>query len=415
MSYALSDTPDASMEDIASHAANAPKILMDASTGNIAGSVRPKGLILTKEQIIDLYYYEQKGLHLPIGDADVSAYLGYDQSNPPGRGLEVKDFSKTFSIIRAHASQWDGLRQRIKLISSELRIFASSITNTGKHVTKTLDTIASLKILKEYGIRTLEDLKRIEAELSDKFPGIELDEGDEDAMSTVAKLLDKLLERIDAQERQTDQLKKDLDQFAKELATNVRYEIAIRLKAIDNNTFKDDVIDLQTQIEALNKEIDEKSVSYSQMVKDSLTAASKLNVIGLGMAIYTGVEAEKVRKARNELKAKRDSKNAEMGTKSNVLRRLNQVKADMQELEFLSLQADVATQNLVTVWNSLNLFVKTSKEQSEAITDALQVSLLAYHLDEVIDPWTHIQHQANELHNVFTEADNETRNLDILS
>ncbi len=413
MSYALSDTPDASAEAIAINAAKAPKTLMDASTGNIIGSIRPKGLILTKEQIIDLYRYEQKGLQLPTSDADVSAYLGYDQSNPPGRGLEVKDFSKTFSIIKTHASQWAGLRQRIRSISDELKIFASSIMNTGKHVTNTLDTIASLKILKEYGIKTLEDLKRIEAELGDKFPGIELDEGDEGALSTLAAFLSSLLEKVEARERQTDALKKDLDDFAKALATEVRSEIAIRLQAIDNNTFKDDVIRLQTEIEALNKEIDEKNASYKQTVTDSLTSASQLNVVGLGMAIYTGIEAEKIRKARNELKANRDNKNAEMGTKSTVLKRLNQVKADMQDLEFLSLQADAATENLVTVWNSLHLFVKTSKEQSEAITDALQVSTLAYHLDEVIGPWTHIESQADELHDVFIEAENEIKNLNI--
>ncbi|MGE6386549.1 alpha-xenorhabdolysin family binary toxin subunit A [Pseudomonas sp. NPDC078416] len=413
MSYALSDTPDASVEAIVIKAANAPKTLMDASTGNITGSIRPKGLILTKEQIIDLYRYEQKGLQLPTSDADVSAYLGYDQSNPPGRGLEVKDFIKTFSIIKTHASQWAGLRQRIRSISDELKIFASSIMNTGKHVTNTLDTIASLKILKEYGIKTLEDLKRIEAELGDKFPGVELDEDDEEALSTLAGFLSSLLEKVEARERQTDALQQDLDNFAKALATEVRAEIKFRLEAIDNNTFKEDVILLQTEIEALNEEIDEKNASYKQTVKDSLTSATQLNVIGLGMAIYTGIEAEKIRKARNELKASRDKKNAEMGTKSTVLKRLNQVKADMQDLEFLSLQADAATENLVTVWNSLHLFVKTSKEQSEAITDALQVSALAYHLDEVIGPWTHILGQADELHEVFIEAENEIKNLNI--
>jgi seryl-tRNA synthetase len=129
------------------------------------------------------------------------------------------------------------------------------------------------------------------------------------------------------------------------------------------------------------------------------------------MAIYIGVEAEKVRKERNELKKTRDAKNAEMGMKNMILKRLNEVKADLQDLEFLSLQADAATQNLVTVWNALHLYVRTSKEQSDMIKDALKVSLLAYHFDEVVEPWKYIQSDADALYAVFAEADEEIKKL----
>lgn len=411
MSNALNLTPDASMAETANNAAKAPKTLIDASTGAMTGSLRPKGLILTKQQIIDLYLYEQKGLHLPTSEADVSSYLGYDSMISPGRGLAVPDFVKTFTIIKSHASQWDGLRQRVKQVSSELKVFAASMINTGKHMTSTLDEIAALKVLKQYGIKTLEDLRRVEAEMGDKFPGITLDDDDLENVSTITALLEVLQKKIDAQARQTEQLKIDLDNFSLELATRVRPQITYQLTAIDNNNFKEDVVRLQTEIEALTKEVDEKNASYKKMVNDSLTSASSLNLIGLGMAIYIGVEAEKVRKERNELKKTRDAKNAEMGMKNMILKRLNEVKADLQDLEFLSLQADAATQNLVTVWNALHLYVRTSKEQSDMITDALKVSLLAYHFDEVVDPWKYIQSDADALYAVFAEADEEIKKL----
>lgn len=410
MNYALIDTPDASLEETVSKATQAPKTLIDASTGAMVGTLRPKGLILTKEQIIELYLYEQKGLHLPTAAAHVSAYLGYDEASPPGRGLAVSDFVKTFSIIKSHASQWDGLRQRVKQISSELKIFASSMINTGKHVTSALEQIAVLKVLKEYKIKTLEDLRRAEVKLGDTFPGIQLDEDDRENVTTITAMLDTLQKKIEVQSRQTEQLKTDLDNFSLELATKVRPQITYQLTAIDNNTFKDDVIRLQSEIEGLSKEVDEKNASYKQMVNDSLKSASSLNLIGLGMAIYIGVEAEKVRKERNALKTQRDAKNTEMGTKNLVLKRLNDVKADLQDMELLSLQADAATQNLVTVWNALHLYVRTSKEQSDAFTDALQVNLLAYHFDEVVDPWKYILSDADALYSVFAEADEEIKN-----
>ena len=413
MNYALSSTPNSSAEEIANNAADAPRAMMDASTGAMAGSFRPKGLILTKEQIVDLYLYEQKGLHLPTDAADVSVYLGYDQSTSPGRGLTVNDFVVTFSTIKSHARQWDGLRQRIKLISTELKIFAGSVINTEEHVTKALSKIEALNVLKEFGIRTLQDLRRVEEEMGDKFPGVELKESDSDAVATVSGLLDRLLSKISDEAVRTDKLKKDLEGFGEELAVSVRPEINARLTAIENNTFKDDVLRLQKEIEALDTEIDEKNASYKKMVMDSLGSASSLNLVGLGMAIYIGVEAEKVRKERNTLKAQRNEKNVQMGKKSTVLKRLNQVKADLQDMEFLSLEADAATQNLVTVWNSLNLYVKTSKKQSDAITDALDLSFLAYHLDEVVTPWHDILVQADELHDVFDEAEKEIKKLSI--
>jgi hypothetical protein len=128
------------------------------------------------------------------------------------------------------------------------------------------------------------------------------------------------------------------------------------------------------------------------------------------MAIYIGVEAEKVRKYRNSLKATRDAKNEEMGFKSTVLKRLNQVKADLQDIQFLSLQADAATQNLVFTWNALNLYVTSSAQEARKIDDALKVNLLAYHFDQVVGPWAQILTDADALYGVFAEADQEIKN-----
>lgn len=409
MNYALNNAFNTSTNKAAEEAALAPRALIDASLGQHDDSVRTTGLILTKEQIIDLYRYEQKGLHLPTTAEAVSVYLGYDQQNPPGRGLAVSDFTKTFSIIKVHASQWDGLRQRIKLISSELKLFATFMNTTGKRVVRELDTVSVSDALKDLGIITLEDLKRVEKEMGTALPDITLNDDDKDAVESVSYFLDRILARVDTEEKRSNRLKADLDAFSRELSNTVRPEISLRLVAIDNNNFKDDVIRLQKEIEDFDKQIDEKSASYKQMVNDSLSAASKLNVIGLGMAIYFGVEAEKVRKERNALKKQRNVKNTEMGTKSTVLRRLNDVKGDMQDLELLTLQADVATQNLVTVWNKLYLYIKTSQEESKRINDALKVRFLAYHFEQVIEPWALIKDEADDLYAVFAEADAEIK------
>jgi hypothetical protein len=411
MTNALSNIEYLAAGSMAEEAAEAPKTLINASLGRTEGSLRPKGLILTKEHIKDLYRYEQKGLQLPTAAENVSVYLGYAENFPPGKGLAVSDFVRTFSVIKAHASQWNGLRQRIKQISSELKVFAGEIAITHKYISHTLGSLTALKILDDLGIETLEDLKRVQAEMGDRFPHAELDPADANRAKGIHYYLSQLLDEINAQAHQTSQLKKDLDGYASALANNVRPEISLRLVAIDNNDFKDDVIRLQSQINELNKEIDEKSASYKKIVNDSLTSASSLNVVGLGMAIYFGVEAEKVRKERNALRRARDAKNNEMGKKSTVLKRLNDVKADMQEIEYLTLQADVATQNLVTVWNKLHLYLQASLRNSKVINNAIQVCYIAFHFDKVVAPWALILQDADELHAVWDEADAEIKHM----
>lgn len=407
MNYALNENPNTSLEDYANAAAQAPKLVIDASLGEVDGVLRDKGLILTKEEIIDLHRYEQKALTLPTNPESVSVYLGYQQGAAPGRGLEVSDFTKTFKLINTHARQWDGLRTRIKMISTELAAFASHLINTDKALTGVLNSTTAGKSLLEQGIKTTKDLKTLKLDDPSKFPGYELNADDAEAAEDVGYFLEKALAQIGEQRGRSEGLKNDLEKFALELANDVRPAITQKLDAINRNSFKDDVINLQAEIELLAKEIDEKTASYKKLVNDSISSATSMNLIGLGMAIYQGVEAEKVRKARNEKKQLRNAKNAEMLRKNTVLARLNEIKADFQELEQLTIQADAATRNVVMAWLSLHYFVNESSKQAELITDGLRITRLVFHFNNVVSPWHKILLQTNSLNQIFAEAEKE--------
>ncbi|WP_346829194.1 alpha-xenorhabdolysin family binary toxin subunit A [Pseudomonas abietaniphila] len=393
--------------DVIEETITASETLMHASLGTLENSVRPKGLILTKDQIIDLHRYEKKALNLPTEISKVIAYLGYSSETIAGPGLAPADFARCFTVVRNHALRWNPLQQRVKNVSGELKVFAAQMLTYGDSIQSVISDIKSAQTLRQLGIKTLEDLKRVQIEMGDAFPGIEFDADDADAAIDFGHLLDRIITKVADHEARTNQLKDDLASYGDDLSNEVRPAIALQLVAIENSPLKANIVRLQKEIDDLNKEIDEKSAAYKKTVMSSLESAAGLNVVGLGMAIYFGVEAEKIRKERNELKVKRDQKINEMYEMDIILGRLGYIKADLQDLEMLTIEADCATKNLITLWNKLHTYALQSREESERIDDAMRATLFVYHFEQVVAPWKLIAEEADQLLSVFAEADAE--------
>jgi hypothetical protein len=391
--------------DAVEESAKASETLMQASLGMLNNSDRPKGLILTKDQIVDLRRYEKKALNLPTEIKKVIAYLGYDEGKIAGKGLAPEDFASCFTIVRNHALRWNPIQQRVKDVSAELKVFALSMMTYGASVQSIISDIKGVQSLRQLGIKTLDDLKRVQMELGDKFPGIDLDENDASEVKDFGFFLDSIIKKVSAHEEKTKQLKDDLASYGDDLSNAVRPAIRLQLVFIENSPLEANIKKLQKEIDDLNLEIDEKSAAYKKTVMSSLESASGMNIVGLGMAIYFGVEAEKIRKERNELKEKRDEKGKEMHRMNSILGRLGFIKADLQDLEMLSIEADCATKNLITVWNKLHIYVLQSREESESITDAMSASIFAYQFEQVVAPWELVAVEADQLLDVFKEAD----------
>jgi hypothetical protein len=397
------------ISEIAREAALAPKAFMNASMGDAQDSLRPKGMTLTVDQIVALHLYEQKGLQLPTSAEKVIAYLGY--TDGAGRGLEPQDFLRTFGKINNHAKRWNPIRQRIKDLGGELKVFSVQMLGYGVSIEEVINSIKGTQTLDALGIHTTEDLMRVQLEMGDKFPGITLDAKDADTATDFGYYIDQVLKKVAIHERNSELLKADLTAFGDELANVVRPEVTLKLTAIENSTLKDEVIELKKVIDDRATEIDELTRAYKKMVQDSLQAAAGMNLVGLGMAIYFGVEAEQIRKTRNELKSQQSADIQLMLKKNKIIGRLSVIKADMQDLELLTIDADVATKNLITVWNKLHHYILASKEEADFITDALLARRFARHFAQVVEPWNLIRDQADDLIGVFAEADDEIKRL----
>jgi len=402
------NTPD--LDDIAAdEASKAPQILMDGSLGMLEDSTREPGLILTKEQIINIKRYEMAGLALPIEIGAVIGYLGYNEGEGAGKGLEPKDFQQTFTKINSHARTWNPLRTDLIAVTSKLQVFAGDIKNNGITMEDIYSDVKALKKLDGYDLRTLDDVRKLKDELGDRLKDFNLDAADKHTVSQFSYFLDNILEAVNRQHTEATEIKKRLDTFSDDLAVKVLPEIKVKIATINNSNLADVIKTLSEKIEKRATQIEELNTAYKNTVKAALDAVSKLNIVGLAVSIYNGVEAEKIRKARNDLRKVQEGEIAEMRTKDKVLASLHRVRTDLQDLDIIVVDADIATKNLVTVWNKITIFIDRSKEGVNAINDALSLYQFMDHFRSVVRPWETVGRDAQLLYGVFDEADKEFR------
>ncbi|OAB52955.1 alpha-xenorhabdolysin family binary toxin subunit A [Pseudomonas thivervalensis] len=392
----------ASPDDLARFAQLAPKTLANASTPEQEGESRGKGLLLTKKQIIDLRKYEAAALALPFTLADVKDYLNFGAD--AGAGLKHEDFLRTFSATRRHAQRWSPLREAIMLTGSQLKLFAASMRRYGRDMEEVYADVRPSGLIDKHNIRTLEELKRLELELGVKFPGIELEP---DTISDFGYYLDQIFKRIKDNLDGVTAIKEQLASFGYDLREYILPDIKLRISLIGGNSLPADIELLKQQIDERSQQINEKNADYKSAVEKSIGAAAGMNLVGLALAIYLGVEAENIRAERNRLYREQEEAIETLKGKNQTLGSLTRVKHDLQGLELVAVDADIATQNLMHVWNVMHLYVKESQDTVAQITDALSLGRFMSKFREVVYPWSQIEQDADALIAVFKEADAE--------
>lgn len=394
----------ATPEEVVQFAIEAPKLFADGSVGALDGSTRDSGLLLTKKQIIDLRKYEAAGLALPYTLEDVRNYLRFGAGQDGGPGLNPEDFLSTFLNTRNHARRWSPLRERIMLTGRGLKDFAGSMLIYGASMKEVYSEVKASGLLEKHNIKTLEQLKKLELELGDKFPGIELEE---DTISTLEYYLKSIFDKIDSNLQTVGGIKKDLDVFGYDLREHILPGIKLRVGLIESSSLPEDIKQLKAVIDERGNEIDIKNTEYKAAVQEALKAAAGMNIVGLAMAIYMGVEAENIRARRNELYAQQEKDIQTLASKNQTLGSLARVKLDLQSLMIVAIDADVATQNLMHVWSVLHLCIRNSTGAVGRINDALSLRIFMTEFEEVVGPWEQIKSDSDKLIEVFKEADEE--------
>ncbi|TWC59394.1 hypothetical protein FBY04_103385 [Pseudomonas sp. SJZ080] len=274
----------------------------------------------------------------------------------------------------------------------------------GKDMEEVYLDLKSGPLLEKHNVKTLDELKKLQLELGDKFPGIELDS---DTIPDMRFYLGRIFEKVTSSLDNVRGIKTDLDSFGYDLREKVLPGIKLRVALIKTNSYPAEVKKLDEIIAGRAAEILEKNTQYQALVDKSLSSAAGLNVFGLGMAIYYGVEAEAVRNARKELNALQDKDIEVLGNMNRTLGSLKRVEQDLQNLTIIAIDADLATQNLMHVWNVMHRYVDESSTAMLGITDALSLRRFMSAFREVVGPWVQIHNDADLVIEVFREADRE--------
>lgn len=397
-----------SFDEIVHIAKIAPKELISASVADGDDVSRDPGLLLTKKDIINIKTYEATALALPYTLEDVQTYLTFGNANDGGPGLAYKDFLSTFTLTREHALRWAPLNDEIRLTGTKLKIFSSHMIIYGDSITDLNTGIKNPGAIKEYldsnNITTLSQLKNIEIISDEHFPGIELKEGTKKDLDAYLSLI---FEKVSINLKETDNLNKNIMKFSDDLTTVVLPQIKKQLKYVSDNTVQANITTLKHSIEERFLRIEEKNKEYTALVEKSFETAASLNIVGLGMAIYKGVEAENTRSERNQLREAQQQDIEKLDKKNQTLASLYRVKHELVGLHSVTFDAEASTKNLRHVWNVIHEFVKASKKSTDKINDTVSLSLFIHHFKLVVEPWRDIKKHTDLFIKIFKEADQE--------
>jgi len=352
-----------------------PDTLVSAAVSKTPDVLREPGLILTKSQLVNLKRYEVRGLSLPVTLKDVVGYLGYETG--AGANLEAKDFQNSFTIIRNHVLQWAPIRADMMNVGSELIVFADGMKTYQGSIREMYDDLR----------------KQVTDDISPSDRA--------DFLSFIQDVGAMVRER----QKATGELNTRLNDFAEELSTRVLPTVQIKLRSIDNRGQPLEIARLNAEIDERAVRIEEKQQEYKKLV--GIAVGTGLVVLAAG--IYFGVQAEKVRKALNALRADQNRAIIELERQDKINGALQRVRFDISDLQELVIDADIATKNLTVVWTALDTYIAESVNQTNKVTDALSLRRLMNAFDLVAVPWDNIKRDADKLMTVFSEADDAFR------
>ncbi|MEB0044207.1 MULTISPECIES: alpha-xenorhabdolysin family binary toxin subunit A [unclassified Pseudomonas] len=387
-------------------AVKAPKLFVSASLGEGEDYNREPGIQLTKEQIISLRKYEALGLSLPIRLQDVIAYLNYGAGDGGGVGLKAADFLRTFSTTYDHARRWSPLREKIMLTGTDLKIFGGSIIRIGNGIVEVYEDLKASKYLEEHNITTPAQYLELKRQIPN-LPELGLPAGD---VPEIKVYLNDMLVKVRYCHDKAERVRVELDSFGTDMREKVVPELKLRLEFVSKNTYQADILAQQKDIDQRAADIDDLNKQYDQLVQEAIKAAASLNIGGLILGIYQGVKAENIRKERNRLRDEQQAAIQTMASKNQTLSSLNRVRDDLQNLNYVAIEAEVATQNLMLVWNALSLYIAESMKEVDLMDNAISLRKFKNQINSIIEPWEYIKTSSDQLLAVFAAADKEYEN-----
>jgi len=350
-----------------------PGAVISFACGTAQEAMRGPGLILTREQLIDLKRYETHGLALPTVLRDVVWYLGYERG--AGLNLEARDFQETFNLVHDHALRWNPIRTSLMNVGSELWVFADQMQ------------------VYETAVQALYDHIKSKPEIAP---------ADADDF---LHYLQQVAVLVMQHRGSTEALKSTLDDFALHLSSVVMPAVQLKLRSIAN-------IDTSPQTRRLNGTINSRADHVMQQQREYRTQvenATDATSPQIGLNIYKSAEAHRTRQQLKQLRVAQLQEIFQLAQQNTIHASLQRLRNDLQDVTLVILDAGIAINNMVTVWNGLHTYLTASIQEANKIDSSLTLRRLMNAFRLVAEPWRQIKRDADTLLKVFKEADRDFR------
>ena len=361
---------------------------------------RDKGLILTREDIINIKQYVKDGLALPTAYNEVVAYLGYSQSGLAG--LEPSDIQVLFVAIRENAKQWSSIESGVKQQSLDLDNFAARITSVGGRV---IDYINRMDIIQQV-LQTV-------GETSLENSGVEIPFSDTDRQvaNALSNLIKILKADVEKEQAKTAILKEKITAFKLEIVQDLEPAVQRKWTLVRDNKVANEIEDLRSQIQQLDERIDQLRKDYDKYVGLAFTGAAG-GIIGLSITggIF-GDKAEKARKEKNRLLEQKRQLEQQLNDRQMIFKAMSSLNNRFKDLHIRLIDAEKGVEHLEFVWSSLHTHITNSLDKFSAINDGLSLLEFVTEFEQVINPWKHVKDSSFELIQTFNAALEEYKRL----
>ena len=378
---ASEDLPIDKLNDVTTH-------YVQALAGRTGGGREP-GLIVSETDVWTIRRYVASALELPSGLDEVRQVLGYEVADIAG--LEPADFQDLYQAVQCHARAWPGLETGIKHVGTDLVYFSDALRSSGETLITFVEGLEGYR----NAIGVLGDLT---SGTTEHQPVLEWTVRDRNRKATLDALLDDLRSIIADCSRSTAHVNAGLSAFKRELKTRIGPSLGLKLTLIRRNNRDLRLADLNTELEALNREIQAQSDSFEDFLQRQWCLASFAH----GLVFPDGQAPQQTR--LELLMAQKRELVTRIRQDHALLASLAQLQTMVQELRIRVDAAASGASNLESMWILIQTYIDGSARRLHNMTDATFLVVFVARLRSMILSWSQIKQHSQDLLTAFNNA-----------
>lgn len=364
----------------------------ETSTESIQSS---KGLVaLNKANLLDICNYVRRGMALPTDIPNVELKLGYksgDTFSLEHPYFTPEKFVGLFAPIKAHARRWEPLKDSIISQGNNIEVYGRSFVSHADFILKYTngDKMDFCKSIDETAVPSEQDRK---------------------LLIRLVTVLEEWVSETCTHKKTTEQVLSDLGSFKNTLTDEIKPNVNIMNDNLSKLDLNDEMRTLTKEIDDDNKEIDALQAAYSKTVGLAFTGAAGMAFPPIGIISWAitggiyGAKAEKLRKKKEDLIEKRNKKQQKLKGLSAISEHVTTVSNDVHGLDSAITNAIVGLTNLNAVWDLINDFIGSAKENLENVDKKSDLFDFNRYVQSARDAWERVPGLASYILRLFNEA-----------